>query len=97
MAVVGGGDSALDAALMVLGRHGLVDLIVREAVPIGKPDSLARIRDAGGVIRTSTEVRAGGSPANEIGCLTDGQRSIARPSSCRSGFCRRRTRSSGSA
>src|SRR5215813_12989307 len=30
VAVVGGGDSALDAALMVLGRHGLVDVIVRE-------------------------------------------------------------------
>src|SRR5262249_62413239 len=36
VAVVGGGDSALDAALMVLGRNGRVDLIVREADPIGK-------------------------------------------------------------
>ena len=52
VAVVGGGDSALDAALMVLGRHGQVDVIVREDVPIGKADTLARIRDAGGVIRT---------------------------------------------
>jgi thioredoxin reductase (NADPH) len=58
VAVVGGGDSALDAAMMVLGRHGTVDLIVREAEPVGKPDSLARIRDAGGRIRVSTEVRA---------------------------------------
>ena len=58
VAVVGGGDSALDAALMVLGRHGTVDLIVREDEPVGKPDTLARIRDAGGRIRTSTEVRA---------------------------------------
>jgi thioredoxin reductase (NADPH) len=58
VAVVGGGDSALDAALMVLGRHGSVDLIVREADPVGKPDTLARIRDAGGRIHTSTEVRA---------------------------------------
>lgn len=57
VAVVGGGDSALDAAMMVLGRHGSVDLIVREAEPVGKPDSLARIRDAGGRIRVSTEVR----------------------------------------
>jgi ferredoxin/flavodoxin---NADP+ reductase len=57
VAVVGGGDSALDAALMVLGRHGTVDLIVREAEPVGKPDTLARIRDAGGRIRTATEVR----------------------------------------
>src|SRR5262249_46452286 len=31
VAVVGGGDSALDAALMVLGRRGQVHLLVREA------------------------------------------------------------------
>lgn len=56
VAVVGGGDSALDAALMVLGRRGRVELIIREAEPAGKPDTLARIRDAGGVVRTRTEV-----------------------------------------
>jgi ferredoxin/flavodoxin---NADP+ reductase len=56
VAVVGGGDSALDAALMVLGRGGKVDLIVREEVPIGKADTLARIRDAGAAIRTSREI-----------------------------------------
>src|SRR5262249_46112840 len=53
VAIVGGGDSALDAALMVLGRNGRVDLIVREAIPIGKPDTLVRIRAAGGVVHTS--------------------------------------------
>ncbi len=58
VAVVGGGDSALDAALMVLGRRGHVDLIVREAVPIGKPDTLARIREAGAVIHSSSEVQS---------------------------------------
>jgi len=58
VAVVGGGDSALDAALMVQARGGLVELLVREAVPIGKPDSLNHIREAGGVIRTSTEITA---------------------------------------
>ncbi|MCM3880574.1 MAG: NAD(P)/FAD-dependent oxidoreductase, partial [Vicinamibacterales bacterium] len=58
VAVVGGGDSALDAALIVLGRHGRVDLIAREAVPLGKPDTLARVRDGGGVIRTSTEINS---------------------------------------
>jgi ferredoxin/flavodoxin---NADP+ reductase len=56
VAVVGGGDSALDAALMVLGRGGHVDLIVREAVPIGKADTLARIRAAGGIVHTSVEI-----------------------------------------
>jgi thioredoxin reductase (NADPH) len=56
VAVVGGGDSALDAALMVLGRNGHVDLIVREAVPVGKADTLGRIRDAGAVIHVSSEI-----------------------------------------
>jgi thioredoxin reductase (NADPH) len=56
VAVIGGGDSALDAAMMVLGRKGSVDLIVREAVPVGKPDTLARIRNAGATIRVSVEI-----------------------------------------
>ena len=56
VAVVGGGDSALDAALMVLGRRGRVDLIVREETPIGKPDTLARIRAAGGVLHASVQI-----------------------------------------
>jgi ferredoxin/flavodoxin---NADP+ reductase len=42
---------------MVLGRRGRVDLIVREDVPIGKPDTLARIRAAGGVLHASSEIR----------------------------------------
>jgi ferredoxin/flavodoxin---NADP+ reductase len=58
VAVVGGGDSALDAALMVLARGGQVELLVREEAPIGKPDSLNQVREAGGVIRTSTEIAA---------------------------------------
>jgi len=66
VAVVGGGDSALDAALMVLGRKGHVDLIVREAVSIGKPDSLARVRDAGGILRLSTEVVAAEFAGDQI-------------------------------
>jgi thioredoxin reductase len=74
VAVVGGGDSALDAALMVLGRGGAVDLIVREAVPIGKPDTLARVQDSGGAIHTSTEIRTAAFTGDEIQLtLTDGQ------------------------
>jgi thioredoxin reductase len=74
VAVVGGGDSALDAAVMVLGRHGLVDLLVREAVPIGKADTLARIRDAGGVVHTSTEVRGAEFAGEQIRLtLSDGE------------------------
>ena len=72
--VVGGGDSALDAALMVQARHGTVDLIVREATPIGKADSLARIREAGGNIRTSSEISAAHFVGDEIECeLTSGE------------------------
>ena len=56
VAVVGGGDSAMDAALMVLARRGQVNLIVRAATTVGKPDSLARICDAGGRVHTSTEI-----------------------------------------
>jgi glutathione reductase (NADPH) len=74
VAVVGGGDSALDAAVMVLGRHGLMDLVAREAVPIGKPDTLARIREAGGVVHTSTEVTGAAFAGEQIRLtLSDGQ------------------------
>ena len=66
VAVVGGGDSALDAALMVQARGGLVDLLVREATPIGKPDSLAHIVEAGGQVHTSTEIAAARFAGNEI-------------------------------
>ena len=73
VAVVGGGDSALDAAVMVLGRHGQVDLVVREETPIGKPDTLGRIRDAGGVLHTSTEVTAAAFAGEQIRLtLSDG-------------------------
>jgi thioredoxin reductase len=58
VAVVGGGDSALDAAVMVLERHGHVDLIVREETPVGKADSLSRIVHSGGVVHTRCEISA---------------------------------------
>lgn len=73
VAVVGGGDSALDAAVMVLGRHGHAHVIVREETPIGKPDTVARIRDAGGVIHTSTEVTTAAFAGEQIRLtLSDG-------------------------
>ena len=56
--VVGGGDSALDAAMMVLARHGRVEMVVREETPIGKANTRAHVEAAGGVIHTSTEVVA---------------------------------------
>ncbi|MDZ4684279.1 MAG: NAD(P)/FAD-dependent oxidoreductase [Planctomycetaceae bacterium] len=75
VAVVGGGDSALDAALMVLARGGLVDLLVREAMPIGKADSLARIVESGGRVQTSVEISAAEFAGDEIALtLTTGER-----------------------
>jgi hypothetical protein len=51
---------------MVLGRHGHVQLIVREAVPVGKPDTLARIRDAGGAIHVSSEIHSAAFAGDQI-------------------------------
>ena len=56
VAVVGGGDSALDAAVMVLERNGQVDLIVRGETPEGKAETLSRVRSCGGNIHTSAEI-----------------------------------------
>jgi thioredoxin reductase (NADPH) len=74
VAVVGGGDSALDAAVMVLERHGHVDLIVREQEPAGKADSVRRVRETGGVIHLGTEVAAAAFEGGQMALdLTDGQ------------------------
>jgi ferredoxin/flavodoxin---NADP+ reductase len=54
--VIGGGDSALDAALMVLGRGGQVDMVVRKPTLAGRADTLDRVLAAGGIVHTSTEV-----------------------------------------
>lgn len=56
--IVGGGDSALDAAVMVLQRHGVVDVLVRGETPSGKADTVTRIRELGGHIRQNTEIVA---------------------------------------
>jgi thioredoxin reductase (NADPH) len=75
VAIVGGGDSALDAGLMVQARGGQVDLIVREAVPIGKPDSLNHIREAGGRVHVSVEIAAARFAGDVIEFdLSDGKR-----------------------
>ena len=72
--VVGGGDSALDAALMVLGRGGTVDLLVRGTELTGKATTLARVREAGGTVRTSTEIRKAESSGEHLRLtLSDGQ------------------------
>ena len=56
--VVGGGDSALDAAIMALDRNAKVTVLVREETPIGKADSASRVEQSGGTIRTQTEIAA---------------------------------------
>ena len=71
--VVGGGDSALDAAVMVLERQGAVDLIVREDTPAGKADSLGRVRDQGGQIHLASEIKTAAFAGDQIRLgLTDG-------------------------
>ena len=64
--VVGGGDSALDAAVMVLERRGHVDLIVREQTPIGKAETLARVRHQGGTVHVASEVSQAGFKGGQI-------------------------------
>lgn len=53
--VVGGGDSALDAAVMALQRGARVEVIVRRE-PSGKADTLNHVVELGGVIHTSAEI-----------------------------------------
>ena len=73
VAVIGGGDSALDAAVMVLERNGRVDVIVRENVPIGKAETLTRVGSSGGRVHTSTEVTAADFAGDRIVlALSDG-------------------------
>jgi thioredoxin reductase (NADPH) len=72
--VVGGGDSALDAAVMVLERHGDVDLVVREDVPVGKSDTLERVRQSGGVVHLSVEIIEADFAGDQLALsLSDGQ------------------------
>ncbi|MFQ5713307.1 MAG: NAD(P)/FAD-dependent oxidoreductase [Candidatus Scalinduaceae bacterium] len=72
--VVGGGDSALDAAVMILERNGHVDQIIREDFPVGKADSLTRVRNSGGVLHTDCEIATAGFAGDMIALkLTNGQ------------------------
>ncbi len=73
--VVGGGDSALDAAVMILHRGGEVDLIVREETPVGKADTLRRIVESGGRVHASTEVTGAEFAGDQIkATLTSGDK-----------------------
>lgn len=78
VAIVGGGDSALDAAVMVLERYGQVDLIVRQDTS-GKADTLQRIRDCGGRIHMTTEITAARITAARI---TDARMELSLSDGC---------------
>jgi thioredoxin reductase len=65
--VVGGGDSALDAAVMAQERHGKVDVVVREQVPVAKSDSVARFEQGGGTVHCQTEILRAWFEGGEIG------------------------------
>ena len=66
VAIIGGGDSALDAAVMALQRNGDVDVIVREETPVGKADTVGRIKELGGRIHTETEVASAAFAGDDI-------------------------------
>ncbi|HUG90434.1 MAG TPA: NAD(P)/FAD-dependent oxidoreductase [Planctomycetaceae bacterium] len=73
VAIVGAGDSALDAAVMVLERHGQVHVLCRAAAPAGKAETLSRVIRSGGIVHTSTEVTAAGFAGDMLSLtLTDG-------------------------
>ena len=74
VSVVGGGDSALDAAIMVLERRGSLDLIVREETPVGKADTLHRVKQSGGAVHTSCEIKDAAFAVDQLELkLTSGQ------------------------
>ncbi len=66
VAVVGGGDSALDAALMVLDRRGQVDVLVRGTNVDGKQDSLQRVLNSGGNLRMPCEINSAQFAGDDI-------------------------------
>ena len=76
--VIGGGDSALDAAVMALQRHAQVDAVVREETPIGKADSVDRVKQSGGNVHLATEVATAKYQGGKIALeLTNGQQLLA--------------------
>lgn len=54
--IIGGGDSALDAAVMILERNGQVDMLIRSEKPQGIEETIERVLNSGGNIHTNCEV-----------------------------------------
>ena len=60
---------------MVLSRNGGLDMVVREEIPIGKADTLSRVRGSGGIVHTSTEITAAEFEGDRIALsLSDGDK-----------------------
>jgi ferredoxin/flavodoxin---NADP+ reductase len=76
--VVGGGDSAFDAAVMAVDRKAQVDVLVREQTPLAKSDTVHRLEASGGRVRRSVEVASAAYEGGSIAlALTDGERLLA--------------------
>jgi thioredoxin reductase len=76
--VIGGGDSAFDAAVMAVDRGGQVDVLVREDVPVAKADTVDRVRNTGGRVQTSVEVTGAAYEGGAIAlALSNGSRVLA--------------------
>ncbi len=76
--VIGGGDSALDAAVMALERNAQVDVLARAVTLTGKADTAERVKQSGGNIHLATEVVAAEYQGGSIALtLSDGQQLLA--------------------
>ncbi|MEZ5944132.1 MAG: NAD(P)/FAD-dependent oxidoreductase [Planctomycetaceae bacterium] len=74
--VVGGGDSALDAAVMALQRGAQVQVFVRKEHPAGKAKSVERIQELGGEILGNTEIASARLDGGRIVLQTNSGREI---------------------
>jgi thioredoxin reductase len=76
--VVGGGDSAFDAAVMAVDRGAQVDVLVREHVPVAKADTVQRVMNTGGRVRTGVEVTGAEYEGGAIAlAISDGTKLVA--------------------
>lgn len=77
VAVVGGGDSAVDAAAMVIERNGHAELIVRRSLR-ARADMVSSVEKGGGRIHTSAEIAEAAFENDKIAlALTNGARVVA--------------------
>jgi thioredoxin reductase (NADPH) len=78
LVVVGGGDSALDAAVMAVDRKANVEVLVRGSEPDAKAETVQRLSASGGRLRTNVEVASATFEGDGISLgLTDGSKLAA--------------------